>query len=65
MTVTDITARVYSIPTDQPEADGTLTWDTTTMVVAEVTDGDQQGLGWTYAGAGAARCHQESAQRRW
>lgn len=54
MTVTDVAAEVYTIPTDAPEADGTLTWDATTVVVVTVTDGDEQGLGWTYAGAGAA-----------
>jgi len=53
VTVTDVTAAAYKIPTDQPEADGTLAWDATTMVVATVTDGDHRGLGWTYAGAGA------------
>lgn len=53
MSITGVTARAYSFPTDQPEADGTLAWDATTMVVATVTDGDYQGLGWTYAGTGA------------
>ncbi len=53
MKVTDVTARAYTIPTDRPEADGTLTWDATTVIVVTVADGDQQGLGWTYAGAGA------------
>ena len=53
MKITDVAARAYTIPTDRPEADGTLSWDATTIVVATVTDGDEQGLGWTYAGAGA------------
>ena len=53
MRVTDVTASAYTIPTDRPEADGTLAWDATTMVVAIVRDGDVHGLGWTYAGAGA------------
>ncbi len=53
MTVTDVTAKAYAIPTDRPEADGTLTWDATTTVVVTVTDGDEHGLGWTYAGSGA------------
>jgi L-alanine-DL-glutamate epimerase-like enolase superfamily enzyme len=41
------------IPTDAPEADGTLTWDATTMVLARVTAGAEQGIGWTYAAAAA------------
>ena len=39
---------VYTVPTDAPEADGTLTWDSTTMVLAEVRAGDSRGIGWTY-----------------
>jgi L-alanine-DL-glutamate epimerase-like enolase superfamily enzyme len=39
---------VYTVPTDAPEADGTLAWDSTTVVIVEVTAGDQTGTGWTY-----------------
>lgn len=39
---------VFTVPTDAPEADGTLAWDSTTVVVAEVRAGDTTGLGWTY-----------------
>lgn len=45
---------VYAVPTDQPEADGTLEWSSTTMVLVQVGAGGHTGLGWTYAGAGAA-----------
>ncbi|GHC57692.1 enolase C-terminal domain-like protein [Streptomyces flavofungini] len=41
----------YTIPADAPEADGTFAWDTTTIVVAEVSAGDATGTGWTYAPA--------------
>jgi L-alanine-DL-glutamate epimerase-like enolase superfamily enzyme len=44
-----VTAAVYEIPTDQPEADGTLAWSKTTLVVANVTGAGQSGLGYTYA----------------
>jgi L-alanine-DL-glutamate epimerase-like enolase superfamily enzyme len=44
----------YTIPTDAPEADGTLSWDKTTVVVVHAHAGDTQGLGWTYAAAAAA-----------
>jgi L-alanine-DL-glutamate epimerase-like enolase superfamily enzyme len=43
----------YRIPTDAPEADGTLAWDATTIVVVHVRAGDAVGLGWTYAPAAA------------
>ncbi|MGC9539374.1 enolase C-terminal domain-like protein [Streptomyces sp. UG1] len=39
---------VYTVPTDAPEADGTLAWNATTVVIAEVTAGDVTGTGWTY-----------------
>jgi L-alanine-DL-glutamate epimerase-like enolase superfamily enzyme len=51
--VRDITAAVYVIPTDLPEADGTLAWDKSTMVIASARAGAAQGLGWTYAAAAA------------
>jgi L-alanine-DL-glutamate epimerase-like enolase superfamily enzyme len=44
---------VYTVPTDAPEADGTLSWDSTTMVMVTVRSGDAIGVGWTY---GAAAC---------
>lgn len=43
----------YRIPTDAPEADGTIAWDATTMVLAHVGAGGHTGLGWTYAHAAA------------
>jgi L-alanine-DL-glutamate epimerase-like enolase superfamily enzyme len=52
--VSEVTASVYVIPTDAPEADGTLSWDATTMVVVTASGGGQRGTGWTYA-AGAAK----------
>jgi L-alanine-DL-glutamate epimerase-like enolase superfamily enzyme len=52
-TVTDLTATVYVIPTDAPEADGTLTWSETTMVLVTARAGGELGSGWTYAAAAA------------
>src|SRR5437763_2570686 len=45
----------YTIPTETPEADGTYEWDTTTIVVVEVTAGGKQGLGYTYADTATAK----------
>jgi L-alanine-DL-glutamate epimerase-like enolase superfamily enzyme len=47
--VDGVTAAVYEVPTDQPEADGTLAWSSTTLVVAHVSGGGRTGLGYTYA----------------
>ncbi len=41
----------YQVPTDAPESDGTLRWDSTTMVLVELEAGDETGLGFTYASA--------------
>ncbi|HEY1823997.1 MAG TPA: enolase C-terminal domain-like protein [Trebonia sp.] len=52
--VDNVTAAVYQLPTDQPEADGTLAWSSTTLVIAVVTGGGRTGLGYTY-GSGACK----------
>jgi L-alanine-DL-glutamate epimerase-like enolase superfamily enzyme len=39
----------YTIPTQEPESDGTLEWDATTLVMVEVHAGGTTGLGYTYA----------------
>jgi L-alanine-DL-glutamate epimerase-like enolase superfamily enzyme len=51
--VTSIQAASYVIPTDEPEADGTLSWSETAMVVVRAVAGGQVGLGWTYASPAA------------
>jgi L-alanine-DL-glutamate epimerase-like enolase superfamily enzyme len=51
--VREVTADVYVIPTDAPEADGTLAWDQTTMVLVSARAGTACGIGWTYAAAAA------------
>lgn len=45
---------VYRFPTKEPESDGTLTWDATTVVTVTVHAGGHAGLGWTYSTAAAA-----------
>jgi L-alanine-DL-glutamate epimerase-like enolase superfamily enzyme len=44
----------YTIPTDEPESDGTLEWDETTVVVVEIAAGGETGLGYTYGPAAVA-----------
>lgn len=50
-----IDVSAYTIPTDFPEADGTLAWDKTTLVVVEATAANVTGLGYTYADTSTAR----------
>ena len=45
----------YTVPTDQPEADGTLSWDSTTIVVVHAHGGGEVGLGYTYADISTAK----------
>jgi L-alanine-DL-glutamate epimerase-like enolase superfamily enzyme len=49
-----VSASVYEVPTDRPEADGTLAWSKTTLVIAKVSGGGRTGLGYTY-GSGACK----------
>jgi hypothetical protein len=49
----EVTAR--TIPTDAPESDGTLEWDSTTIVVVLVRGGGAVGLGYTYTDAAAGQ----------
>ena len=46
--IDSVRASAYTIPTDAPEADGTLSWQATTIVIAEARAGGQVGIGWTY-----------------
>jgi L-alanine-DL-glutamate epimerase-like enolase superfamily enzyme len=52
--IESVDASVYTVPTDAPEADGTLSWDSTTMTVVQVRAGDACGTGWTYGSAACA-----------
>ena len=49
-----IEAATYKVPTDAPESDGTLAWDSTTIVVVEVEAGDRVGIGYSYTSDAAA-----------
>jgi L-alanine-DL-glutamate epimerase-like enolase superfamily enzyme len=52
--VESIEVSAYTIPTDAPESDGTLEWDSTTIVVAEARGGGAAGLGYTYGSRSVA-----------
>lgn len=49
-----ITAIAYQIPTDAPESDGTLAWDSTTLVLVHIEAGGKKGLGYSYADGATA-----------
>jgi L-alanine-DL-glutamate epimerase-like enolase superfamily enzyme len=52
--ISRIEVAAYTVPTDLPESDGTLEWDSTTLVLVHVHGGDRVGLGYTYADTATA-----------
>lgn len=46
--INSVEAAAYTVDTDQPEADGTFRWTSTTIVVVTVSAADHIGVGWTY-----------------
>jgi L-alanine-DL-glutamate epimerase-like enolase superfamily enzyme len=50
----ELEVHVCTIPTDEPESDGTAEWDSTTIVIVEACAGDVVGIGYTYCDAAAA-----------
>lgn len=50
--ITSIKTLVYKIPTDFPESDGTIEWDSTTLVAVILVANNQIGLGYTYGHEG-------------
>jgi L-alanine-DL-glutamate epimerase-like enolase superfamily enzyme len=53
--ITGSKVQVFTVPTDAPEADGTFSWDSTTMVLVSIESGDRKGLGYTYADAATGK----------
>jgi L-alanine-DL-glutamate epimerase-like enolase superfamily enzyme len=53
--VDELEVGAYTIPTDAPEADGTLAWDSTTLVVVHAHGAGERGLGYTYADVSTAK----------
>jgi L-alanine-DL-glutamate epimerase-like enolase superfamily enzyme len=53
--IQEVCVSAFTIPTDQPESDGTIEWNATTMVLVEVQAGGKTGLGYSYADATAGK----------
>ncbi|MBU6428014.1 MAG: mandelate racemase [Cyanobacteria bacterium REEB65] len=54
LTIDRLRVSAYRIPTDLPEADGTLRWQSTTLVLVEIRAGGRWGLGFSYADVASA-----------
>lgn len=50
-----IDVSAYTVPTDAPESDGTLRWDSTTMILVEASGGGKKGLGYAYGDVSVAK----------
>jgi L-alanine-DL-glutamate epimerase-like enolase superfamily enzyme len=55
VTVDRLDVAAYTVPTDEPESDGTAEWTSTTIVVVEAHGGGEVGLGYSYAPAATAQ----------
>jgi L-alanine-DL-glutamate epimerase-like enolase superfamily enzyme len=52
--ISELEVSVYRIPTDGQESDGTIEWNSTTMVLVRVEAAGASGLGFSYASESAA-----------
>ncbi len=52
--IENLAVSAYTVPTDFPESDGTITWDKTTIVIVEATGGGKRSLGYSYADVATA-----------
>lgn len=52
--INNLSVSAYKVPTDLPESDGTLQWDSTTVVLVEISAMGKKGLGYTYGNEAAA-----------
>jgi L-alanine-DL-glutamate epimerase-like enolase superfamily enzyme len=48
VSIEKVEVSAYTVPTDSPESDGTLQWNSTTIVLVEAAGGGERGLGYTY-----------------
>jgi L-alanine-DL-glutamate epimerase-like enolase superfamily enzyme len=55
-----LTVAAFELPTEEPESDGTLAWDSTSIVVVEAHGAGATGLGYTYAPAAAGQLVHET-----
>ncbi len=45
----------FEFPLEEPESDGTMTWDSTTMVLVEASADGVSGVGYTYGSTASIR----------
>ncbi|GFO66512.1 mandelate racemase [Geomonas limicola] len=55
-----VEVRVFKIPTETPESDGTYRWSATTLLVVQILSAGERGLGYSYATPAAGALIMES-----
>lgn len=55
MKIEKTTVRAFTVPTETAESDGTLEWNSTTIVLVNVRAADMDGLGYSYADVSTAQ----------
>lgn len=52
--IKDLKVSAYKIPTATPESDGTIEWNSTTLVLVEINAANKTGIGYTYSNEASA-----------
>jgi L-alanine-DL-glutamate epimerase-like enolase superfamily enzyme len=63
MSVERVRVSAYTIPTDAPEADGTFSWNSTTLVLCAIQAADKIGIGYTFGDKATALLADELATK--
>ena len=53
--IEQVDVSAFTVPTAEPESDGTLKWDSTTVVLVEARAGGRHGFGYSYTHVAAAK----------
>lgn len=61
--ITNARVAAYTVPTDAPEADGTFSWSSTTMVLVGLEAGGVHGIGYTYADGATGKLAQSLLEK--
>lgn len=61
--IKELSVSAYTIPTETPESDGTIEWNSTTMVLIEIKAGGKTGMGYSYTDVSSAYFIQKSLKK--
>ncbi len=61
--ITSAAIAAFTIPTDQPESDGTADWDSTTILIVQLSAAGIKGLGYSYCNLAAAYVARDLIQK--